>query len=223
MPTFFLSGQFGSNKTQQIGSSIKYGSSFKTALGMGVLGGSSALRYQIIGDYQDATFISPGDVVTAYDQTNNSKYKTSSTADIVSPILGTYNDISVIYIPNRAATLNLRVTDLSPIRVSSCRMYLHEGSSTGTANSFYNTQWYECVHTSTDQTLPGSGAPNWSSMPAGSTGSIVLRTSPGPTGSNPVGSTAYETRHDWYLCLSITPVKSFPQATINISCMIDYV
>jgi hypothetical protein len=223
MPTFFLSGQFGSNKTQQIGTSIKYGSSFKTALGMGVITTENSIKYQIIGDYQDSTFITPGESLTVYDTINNTKYKTSSTADVISPTLDPYKDISVRYIPNRAATLNLRVTDLSPIRVSSCRMYLHEGSSTGTANSFYNTQWYECVHTSTDETLPGSGASNWSSMPAGSTGSIVLRTSPGPTGSNPVGSTAYATRHDWYLCLSITPAKSFPQATINISCMIDYV
>ncbi len=223
MPNFFLYGQFGSSKNQQVGISSKYGSSFKTALGLGVVDGANSIRYQKVGEYQDATFISPGDSVVVYEQVNNSKYKTSSTADILSPELGTYKDIFVRYIPNRAATLNLRVTDLSPIRISSCRMYLHEGSSTGTANSFYNTQWYECVHTSADETVPGSGASTWSSMPASSTGSIVLRTSPGPTGSNPTGSTSYSTRHDWYVCLSITPAKTFPQANINISCMIDYV
>ena len=223
MPNFFLIGQFGSSKTQQIGSFVKYSSSFKTALGMGIIGRDGSLIYQIIGTYQDVTFISPGDSITVYDQLNNSRYLNSSEAEVISPVLGTYKEISVGFIPNRAAPLNLRVTDLSPIRISSCRMYLHEGSSTGTANSFYNTQWYECIHTSTDETAPGSGASTWSSMPAGSTGSIVLRSSPGPTGSNPTGSLAYATRHDWYVCLSVTPAKSFTQANINISCMIDYV
>jgi hypothetical protein len=223
MPTFALFGQFGSNKVQQIGIGGRYGSSFKSSLGMGIIAGDGRLAYQIIGNYQEATFISPADSISIKDQINDVRYKTSSTADVVSPTIGPYKDIAVRYIPNRAATLNLRVSDLTPIRVSSCRMYFHEGASTGTANSFYNTQWYECIHTSTDETLPGSGASTWSSMPAGSTGSIVLRTSPGPTGSNPTGSAAYATRHDWYLCLSVTPAKSFPQSSINISCMIDYV
>ena len=223
MPTFALFGQFGDNKVQQIGNAFISKSSFRSALGMGIINGDGSIGYQIIGNYQEATFISTADSVSFLDQINDVRYKTSSTADAVSPTIGPYKDIDVRYIPNRAATLNLRVSDLTPIRVSSCRMYFHEGSSTGTANSFYNTQWYECVHTSTDETLPGSGASTWSSMPASSTGSIVLRSSPGPTGSNPVGSAAYATRHDWYLCLSVTPAKSFPQSSINISCMIDYV
>jgi hypothetical protein len=228
MPTFALFGQFGNNKVQQIGFADKFGSSFKSALGMGVIKGDGSIGYQIIGNYQEATFISPADYVSVQDQINNVRYKTSSTADVISPTIGSYKDIEVIYIPNRAATLNLRFSDLTPIRVSSCRMYLHEGGSGilysfFNPNPFYNTQWYECVHTSTDETLPGSGASTWSLIPAGATGSIVLRTSPGPTGSNPVGSAAYATRHDWYLCLSVTPAKSFPQSSINISCMIDYV
>lgn len=223
MPTFALFGQFGDNKVQQIGNAFISKLSFRSALGMGIINGDGSIGYQIIGNYQEATFISTADSVSVLDQINDVRYKTSSTADAVSPTIGPYKDIEVIYIPNRAATLNLRVSDFTPIRVSSCRMYFHEGSSTGTANSFYNTQWYECIHTSTDETLPGSGASTWSSMPASSTGSIVLRSSPGPTGSNPTGSTAFATRHDWYLCLSVTPAKSFPQSSINISCMIDYV
>jgi len=223
MPTFALFGQFGNNKVQQIGNEFISKSSFRSALGMGIINGDGSIGYQIIGNYQEATFISTADSVSVLDKINDVRYKTSSTADAVSPNIGPYKDIEVRYIPNRAATLNLRISDLTPIRVSSCRMYFHEGSSTGAANSFYNTQWYECIHTSTDETLPGSGASTWSSMPASSTGSIVLRSSPGPTGSNPTGSTAFATRHDWYLCLSVTPAKSFPQSSINISCMIDYV
>jgi hypothetical protein len=223
MPTFGLYGQFGSAKNQLVGTPSKYGSSFKTALGLGVINSINSIGFQKVGEYQNVTFISPADSVSVNDQINNTLYKTSSTADVVSPELGTYKDIFVRYIPNRAATLNLRVTDLSPMRISSCRMYINDASSTGTSTSFYDFKWYECVHTSTDETLPGSGASSWSSMPASSTGSIVLRTSPGPTGSNPVGSAAFAVRHDWYICISTTPAKTFQQANMTISCIIDYV
>ncbi len=222
MPVFSLFGQYGTQTATQIGSQSKFGASFKTSLGMGAVSNGSIV-YQKIGQYQGYTFISPADTIAFKNEINNSVYRSSTTADITSPDLGYYKDIDVNYIPNRAATLNLRVSDLSPIRVSSCRVYLHEGSATGTSNSFYDTQWYECVHISTDETAAGSGAASWSLIPASSTGSIVLRTSPGPTGFNPVPSLAYNTRHDWFFCLSLTPAKSFPQATINISCMIDYV
>jgi hypothetical protein len=223
MPIIGLYGQFGSAKNLLIGSTSKYSSSFKTALGFGVIDSKGSINFQKIGQYQGSTFTSPGDSLSVYEEINNSVYKTSSTAEVISPELGSYKDIDVNYIPNRAATLNLRVSDLSPIRVSSCRMYINDGSSTGTSTSFYDFEWYECVHTSTDETAPGSGAASWSSMPAGSTGSIVLRTSPGPTGSNPVGSLAYSLRHDWYICLSLTPAKTFQQSTMNLSCIIDYV
>lgn len=222
MPVFSLFGQYGAKTATQIGLSDKFGSSFRTALGIGAVSNGS-LIYQKVGEYQGSTFISGGDRIAIGAEINNSVYRSSTTADIISPDLGNYKDIDVNYIPNRAATLNLRVSDLFPIRVSSCRVYLHEGSATGTSNSFYDTQWYECVHISTNEAAPGSGAASWSLIPASSTGSIVLRTSPGPTGFNPVPSLAYNTRHDWFFCLSLTPAKSFPQATINISCMIDYV
>jgi hypothetical protein len=223
MPIIGLYGQFGSAKNVLIGSSSKYFSSFSTALGFGAVDAKNSIIFQKVGEYQGKTFISPGDKTATAEEINNSVYETSSTADVISPELGSYKDIDVNYIPNRAAPLNLRVSDLSSIRVSSCRMYINDGSSTGTSTSFYDFKWYECVHTSTDETAPGSGAASWSSMPAGSTGSIVLRTSPGVSGSNPTGSLSYSTRHDWYICLSLTPAKTFQQSTMNLSCIIDYV
>lgn len=222
MAIFSLFGQYGAKTPTQIGIPGKFGASFKTSLGMSAVSNGSIV-YQKIGEYQGSTFISPADSIAIEDEINNSVYRSSTAADIISPDLGYYKDIDVNYIPNRAATLNLRVSDLSPIRVSSCRVYLHEGSSTGVSNSFYDVQWYECIHISTNEGAPGSGAASWSLIPASSTGSIVLRTSPGPTGFNPVPSLAYNTRHDWFFCLSLTPAKTFTQSTINISCMIDYV
>lgn len=246
MPTV-LYGQIGSTGSIPIAVSTKTGSNIGNALGFGVISDLqltlqnplispvlaspavpepeplNPIIYQRVGEYQNATFVSSDRQLSIQQKINNAKYVSSDYADIYTPNGFGYNDIELINIPNSLAQFNLRFTDSVARSVSSCRVYISDAISTGTFTSNFNMQWYECIHVSDSVSVAGSGLISWTPVTAGSTGCIILRSSPGIYGTNPTGSSSSSARHDWYFCASFTPAKTFYQSAMNISCMIEYV
>lgn len=195
------------------------------AFGFGVADINGSLQYQKIGDYQDVTFsaTTKGGIGISQ-QINNVKYLTSSTASVGALLsTGTAPTLNLTNIPNYCASLNLRVTSGSSVRINKCNLYFHTGQTSGVSPVQFDIKYFECFHVSTGTGVAGSGLTSWGTIAASSTSLVPLRGNPGMSGVNPSGSTAAGTQHDWYICFSATPVRTYSAASFNISCMIEYV
>lgn len=194
------------------------------AFGFGSANINGILQYQKIGEYQDVTFsaTTKGGIGISQ-QINNIKYLTSSTAAVGALSTSTAPTLNLTNIPNYCAPLNLRVTSGPSIRINKCNLYFHTGQASGVSPAQFDIKYFECFHVSTSTGVAGSGLTSWGTIAASSNSSIPLRGNPGLSGVNPSGSTTPGTQHDWYICFSATPVRTYSAASFNISCMIEYV
>lgn len=154
-----------------------------------------------VGAYQDTTFITNSAGTAQGAQVNNIKYNNASSGIINSASSGVW----LTQIPNYLATLNVRFTHGSAVKVQNTKFYVYDRSSINNDPSGVLQYCAEVCHVSPIQDNNGSGDTTWQNI-HGSGSILSLTPSPNISGIYGNGSsTVASTIHDWYINLTASP------------------
>jgi len=153
-----------------------------------------------LNEFNGRTFVTNTAGSVAKEECDNCRRSSSSGV-----IIGqTGTGISLINLPNYLATANIRFTHPQEVLVQNAKLIAFDGSVLANAPTGLNVYGAEIIHTSRLQTDSGTGDTTWTLM-AGSGTSLPLVNSPGTSGISPLGPATTDTRHDWYVALSVSP------------------
>lgn len=184
-------------------------SNIHTLVGSGLgFFGDSGFGYSVeIGGWQGRTFITDsGGTIQGPEADNVRVLVVNDTIVPTGCILGqSGSGINLLQVPNERATLNIRLTHDTPVRVQNVQLRIYDRVASGNPASGVTTAVAEIIHPDTVQNLNGSGSSSWTFCSPTGTPTISLISSPGTSGLRPSGSSTVDTRHDWYLALSASP------------------
>lgn len=156
-----------------------------------------------VGEYQQTTFITDSNGTVEGPQVNNIQWTHANSGEIN----GAGSSKQLTAIPNYLATLNIRFTHTSAVKVQNGKVRIFDRSSINNAASGVTTKVAELIHPDTVQNNNGSGDSSWLT-PAGSSVIVDIADNPGESGEyagNGSVSTRDDDRHDWYLAISASP------------------
>lgn len=171
-----------------------------------------------VGKYQGTSYVSDGTGAVKGAQAQNVKFLNAG-----SGVLGSaQSGIGLRAIPNYQATLNIRFTHSSQVKVQNCELRIYDRTNIKRAASGVTTKAAEIIHPDPVQKTftsaggsssalhkAGSGDRTWTT-PAGSGVVLSFSQSPGVSGlaaGDGVTILSYKEskRHDWYAALSASP------------------
>lgn len=173
--------------------------------GIGFYGDDGFNSPVLIGEYNGRSFVTNEDGSEEGFECNN--IKKISTSGLIYGQTG--SGITLTSLPNTLATFNIRFEYSTQVRTLSGRLYVFDGSLSGTTPNIDNdpsgltAYCAEIRHVSEIQDDDGLGDSTWQDI-HGSTYLDVV-SSPGTSGLRPNGSLTQDTRHDWYIAMSCTP------------------
>lgn len=171
--------------------------------GLGFFGDAGFGASVQVGSYQGHTYITNGAGTTQGPEVDNVKYLNAG-----SGILGQAGSgIALTAIPNYQATLNVRFTYDTAVKVQNAVARIYDRSNIDNPASGVTTKVAEIIHPDTTQSNNGSGDTTWLT-PGGSGVTVSLAPSPGVSGlyaGNGSNSLWTDAQHDWYLALSGSP------------------
>jgi len=167
--------------------------------GLGFFGSAFGASVQV-GEYQQTTFITNGDGTSQGPQVDNIKYLNAGSGIVGSSTSG----IGLTAMPNYQATLNIRFTNDTAVKVQNTKLRIYDRSNINLAASGVTTKVAELIHPDQVQGNTGSGDTTWIT-PAGSSVVVDLVDGPGTSGQSPNGSETTDARHDWYVAISASP------------------
>lgn len=174
--------------------------------GLGFYGNDGFNAPILIGEYNGRTFVTnQSGTIQDFECNNNKKI---STTGVINGQTG--SGISLISLPNNLASINIRFEYPTEVRTLTGKFYIFDGTITsGVPNINNGPSGLTCYtaeirHQNVIQDPDGIGDVNWLDT-QGST-YLELISSPGTSGLRPDGSSTLDTRHDWYIALSATPV-----------------
>lgn len=179
--------------------------------GLGFYGGGFGVSVDV-GTYQSTTFVTNSAGTAQGAQVNNIKYQNTASGIINSATSGVWLN----QIPNYLATLNVRFTHSTPVKIQNAIARIYDRSDVNNAPSGLTAKMAELIHPDTVQNGNGSGDATWYT-PAGSSVTVPLASSPGISGlyaGNGTNSIRQDTRHDWYIAISESP-DSIGSKTMN--------
>lgn len=160
-----------------------------------------------IGEFQGRTFVTNASGTSENFEVNNNK-KISNT-EVVYGQEG--SGITLTALPNILATANFRFEHPTSdsVQTQNARLYIYDGSSTGGTPNKTTEQpgiefWAaEIRHQDEIQVDNGLGDSAWQEI----NGSVFLELidSPGTSGIRPDGIFTTDSRHDWYIAMSVSP------------------
>lgn len=173
-----------------------------TGSGLGFYGAGFGQSVNV-GEYQDTTFITNSNGTVEGAQVNNVKYLNTMSGIIGSAESG----VLLTQIPNYLATLNIRFTNDTPVKVQNCKLRIYDRSNINNNPSGVLCKVAELIHPDTTQNNNGSGDTTWNTL--GGSGSILsMSPSPGMSGlyaGDGTASVHESNRHDFYICVSQSP------------------
>jgi hypothetical protein len=171
--------------------------------GLGFFGSAGFGNSIAVGSWQGTTYITDGLGVNQGPQCNNLQFINSGSGAVNGASSGT----GCANIPNYLATLQIRFTYDTPVRVQNAKVYFYDRYSINNSPSGVTTKAIEHIHPSASQLDVGSGDSVWVT-PGGSGVTLDLANSPGASGhfaGNGSNSTRVDTVHDWYTSISQSP------------------
>ena len=194
-----------------------YTNGHSTAVGGSAVGfyGSTFGNSVTVGSYQDTTWITDSNGTLQGPQADNIKWTHPSSGSINGAA-----SVVLTAIPNYLATLNIRFTHATAVRLQNSKLRIFDRSNINNNASGVTTKVAEIVHPTLTQTNNGSGSSSWNT-PGGS-GSILTFAfpSPGMSGLAPNGPSTSADRHDFYCAISASPdsVGSKTQYALYFEC-----
>jgi len=170
-----------------------------------------------LNEFNGRTFITNADGSISYEECDNCK-KNSASGVIIGQ---TGTGINLRNLPNYLATINIRFTHPQDVLIQNAKLIAFDGNNIGNSPSGLNIYGAEIIHTSRSQNDNGTGDTIWTKM-EGSGKQLDLVDSPGTSGISPLGPATMDTRHDWYVALSVTPTAP-GNKTFALRCELEYV
>jgi hypothetical protein len=193
------------------------GSGGVTGSGLGFFGAGGFGTAVNIGSYQSQTYITDAAGTVEGPEIINNRYLTATSiqADLGAESSG----IALPYLPNRMAVLNIRFTGAAAIvnnvTVTACERYTNTTNPVGVT-----VQAAEIANTSTVYTNSSTYSDStWTNIHGTTT--LSLQDSPGSSGTG-LGLSQSDTRHDWYVALSIAPTSG-GNKTIALYTEVEYI
>jgi hypothetical protein len=193
--------------------------------GLGFYGAffNSALK---VGNYQDTTFITSAGGDINGGATNNLKCDKTDLGGS-----GVIWNGSVIpgmsglrAVPNLSGTFNIRFTYDDPVLTRNGKVWVYDRSTKTRGASGVTCYAAQIVNPSGNPgDMVGSGDANWvlASSGTGSGIAVTLWDSPCTSGLVYI-DTAIDTRHDWYMAMSVSPQSNGPQDAFGIYVELEY-
>ena len=187
--------------------------------GLGFFGSSFGQSVEV-GAYQDSTYITDGNGVTQGAAIENTKYVHPASG--INSTIGT-DPINLLALPNRLATLNIRFTHDSAVKLQNTKLRIFDRSNINNAASGVLTKVAQIIHPNPVQTSDqsGSGDATWAT-PGGSGAIVTLYGSPGYSGVHAKSTTHESTIHDYYVVLSASPSTIGAKTLFALYCECEY-
>ncbi len=192
------------------------------ASGLGFFGATFGTSVQV-GQYQDSTYISSSNGSSEGPQATNCKYDTITSGVFV-------DDDSVAAVPSaiviNSGTMNIRFTFDSAVKTQNSELRIFDRSVITNGATGVTTQVLQVcnggsgVSSSGTAIAPGSH-PGWIA-PSGSGVVMALLYSAGSGGLSPSGTSTEDTRHDWYTCMSATPLSIGSKEAFGLYVQLEY-
>ncbi len=159
-----------------------------------------------VGSWQGRTFITDSGGTVQGPETDNICW-THANSGIIGQSGGSVN---LLKIPNYQATLNVRFTYDTAVKVQNVAAKTYDRVSSANSASGVTSKIAQLIHVTTSQSDTGSGSAAWTTFTAADAGavSLTLAPSPGVSGlyaGNGSNSVRTDTQHDWYLAISSSP------------------
>ncbi len=190
--------------------------------GLGFFGASFGTSVQV-GQYQDTTFISSSNGASEGPQATNCKYDTSDGSGvIVNGDVATAPSSMVI----NSGTMNARFTFDSAVQTQNAELRIFDRSTITNGATGVTTRMLQIVNGGSGVSSSGTAeAPashgGWIA-PSGSGVTVPLLSSAGTSGLSPLGTSTTDTRHDWYLCMSATPLSIGSKELFGLYVALEY-
>lgn len=169
--------------------------------GLGFFGNGGFGQSVEVGTWQGTTFITDGNGTINGGAVENTKYPNHPDSGI-NTSLGT-NPVLLREIPNRLATLNIRFTHDSAVKLQNTKLRIFDRSNINNPASGVTTKVARIIHPYNSGNN-GSGDTSCST-PAGSAVPLSLNGSPGASGRYLLGTTNTDLQHDFYVVISASP------------------
>lgn len=173
--------------------------------GVGFFGATFGSSVQV-ASYQDGTFITNSNGTVNGGSLNNDKYVGTSSGVQVNGA----STIDLSGVPVSSGTLNARFTFDSVVMTQNGQFRIMDRVSADAPASGVTSQVAQLVNggSGVDQSTGAAQASHngWMAL-AGSGTTMTLLSSPGSGGLSPSGTGTTDTRHDWYLAMSATPIS----------------
>ena len=185
--------------------------------GLGFFGSSFGQSVEV-GEYQDRTYITDGNGLSEGGAIENTKY--------VHPSSGLNSTVGLIHLqdlPNRVATLNIRFTHDTDVKLQNSQLRIYDRSNINNPASGVVTKVAQIIHPNPVQTSDqsGSGDATWAT-PGGSGAIVTLYGSPGYSGVHAKSTTHESTIHDYYVVLSASPTTIGAKTLFALYCECEY-
>jgi hypothetical protein len=190
--------------------------------GLGFFGASFGTSVQV-GEYQDSTYISASDgSAPAGPEATNCKYDTVTSGVIIDGAAAIVPSAVVI----NSGTLNIRFTFDSAVKTQNCELRIFDRVSITNGAEGVTTQVLQVCNggsgvSSSGTALAPASHPGWVA-PSGSGVTVPLLSSAGSGGLSPSGTDTQDTRHDWYVCLSASPLSIGSKEAFGLYVQLEY-
>lgn len=168
--------------------------------GLGWFGSAGFGGSITVGSYNDKTYKTNGGGTSQGTEAYNIK-RTHPSSGVIGQ---TGSGLLLTEIPNHQATTNIRFTHSSAVKTTSVKLKAYDRTDPNRAPSGVTVYAADIIHPATAQNNTGSGSASWVQL-SGSGSYLDLVASPGTSGFRPQGSNTSDTRHDWYVAISVTP------------------
>ncbi len=192
------------------------------ASGLGFFGASFGTSVQV-GQYQDSTFISASDgSAPAGPTATNGKYDTVTSGVIINGAPAIVPSAVII----NSGTLNVRFTFDSAVKTQNAELRIFDRTSINAGATGVKTQVLQVANggsgvSSSGTALAPASHPGWVA-PSGSGVTVALLSSSASGGLSPSGTDSQDVRHDWYTCISATPLSIGSKEAFGLYVQLEY-
>jgi hypothetical protein len=190
--------------------------------GLGFFGASFGNSVQV-GQYQDSTYITNGTGSVEGPQGTNCKYDTS---DGSGTIINGAVAVQPSAVPINSGSMNIRFTFDTPVKTQNSELRIFDRTVITNGATGVTTQVLQVANGGSGVTSSGTAeAPashtGWIA-PSGSGVVMALLYSAGSGGLSPSGTDTQDTRHDWYICMSATPLSIGSKEAFGLYTQLEY-
>ncbi len=166
--------------------------------------------------YNSRTFITQGDGTSSGAEGNNNKYVTAlAPTGVIWGQISEDSAVALTRMSNAKSTMNIRFTHGTPVQTQNAEFRAYDRVAITNSPSGIIMFGAQVIHTATAYTNTGSGDSTWVSM-SGASPKLTLYDSPGATGVEAqAGGDQADTRHDWFVALSLTPTSVGSKTSIG--------